>query len=687
MKKLLVVLFVLWAASAFGATYYVDGSAADDTGDGSVGSPKKYISSGCGLLSSGDTLIIGDGTYTGASNMFSTTQRPPNGSSGAYTTVRAETIGGVIIDGQTARNPVLIENASTEYIIFNGIHFTNGLAGAEGNFRMGGTTGQVNHIKILNCSSSYSAAGSHGFSLWGASYCLIEDCWVWGHAQYAFHYRVCDHCIARRCVARLDYGLEGDAYLGSFFNYESSNMEWQNCIIIDSDQTNYLDDNDAGQGGIFGLWSQTNETSENVYSRGCIVLNSNTGTIGSFYAGEGGATASSHFYEDCIVWGGLVDNDNFYSKANSTPANPTYNHCVAGGSSVASGRGFYCSGAREGDVTNSIAYGITGTSYIYLNSVTDCISYTGGTDSSSIGTTSNLDTTTNPLTSGLLYLPRIETVSYLATAGTNSTYIGATITKKIGTSGTLHGEPGYATTTSDDLWPWPNEAKIKSDMATDNHTMINEARGFCALGKQINGTDDITLTSYIWEYLGNEIPADIYGATPAPPTLSFYLTNPSGSGAAQGSPHNSLGGYRSTSQVSASAMKNLFDDVTVAESIVGDTEYRFLDVYNSGDSSATKVQVFVSSDTSSSGTEITLGYNSTNQPHEDSWNGEALSNEDTAPASPSLTFGTYTRASPLHLGTIPAGRSVRICVKRTVTAGVPWTARDVGTIAVRYLGD
>ena len=196
--------------------------------------------------------------------------------------------------------------------------------------------------------------------------------------------------------------------------------------------------------------------------------------------------------------------------------------------------------------------------------------------------------------------------------------------------------------------------------------------------------------SYMTSAEAGSDPEWIEGSTPAPapPTLSFYLTNPAGpSGAAQGSPHNSLGGYRSTTQVSASAMKNLFDDVTVAESIVGDTEYRFLDVYNSGDSDATKVQVFVSSDTSSSGTEITLGYNSTNQPHEDSWDGEDVANEDTAPASPSLTFGTYTRASPLHLGTIPAGRSVRICVKRTVTAGVPWTARDVGTIAVRYLGD
>lgn len=35
-------------------------------------------------------------------------------------------------------------------------------------------------------------------------------------------------------------------------------------------------------------------------------------------------------------------------------------------------------------------------------------------------------------------------------------------------------------------------------------------RGFCAAGKQLNGRDDITLTSYVWEYLGNAIPSDIY---------------------------------------------------------------------------------------------------------------------------------------------------------------------------------
>ncbi|EKE15954.1 MAG: hypothetical protein ACD_11C00069G0001 [uncultured bacterium] len=35
-------------------------------------------------------------------------------------------------------------------------------------------------------------------------------------------------------------------------------------------------------------------------------------------------------------------------------------------------------------------------------------------------------------------------------------------------------------------------------------------RGFCASGKQLNGVDNITLSSYIWEYLGNQIPSEIY---------------------------------------------------------------------------------------------------------------------------------------------------------------------------------
>jgi len=111
----------------------------------------------------------------------------------------------------------------------------------------------------------------------------------------------------------------------------------------------------------------------------------------------------------------------------------------------------------------------------------------------------------NPLTNSLFYLPRIESNSDLSGKASDGGAIGATVMKRIGVSGTLWGETGYKITTAEDLWPWPNEDIIKMNMRTYKHPQINADRGFCADGKQLNGVDDITLTSYIWEYLGNPI--------------------------------------------------------------------------------------------------------------------------------------------------------------------------------------
>ena len=47
---------------------------------------------------------------------------------------------------------------------------------------------------------------------------------------------------------------------------------------------------------------------------------------------------------------------------------------------------------------------------------------------------------------------------------------GAVILKRYGVSGTVWGEPGYDQLTSDDLWPWPYEAKIKAVFAESNPT-------------------------------------------------------------------------------------------------------------------------------------------------------------------------------------------------------------------------
>lgn len=168
--------------------------------------------------------------------------------------------------------------------------------------------------------------------------------------------------------------------------------------------------------------------------------------------------------------------------------------------------------------------------------------------------------------------------------------------------------------------------------------------------------------------------------------LYVFLTNPAGSGLAQANPNASLGGYRSTTALSTVSMKNIFDDITVLEATLGDTEYRLLDVFNSSPSiDALKVQLYVIQPTSSSDTEITLGYNATNQPHADAWDGEELADEDTAPASPAMTFGSYTRASPLSLGTIPAGQSKRICIKRVVDPLSAWDVSDKSVIGMRWI--
>ena len=111
----------------------------------------------------------------------------------------------------------------------------------------------------------------------------------------------------------------------------------------------------------------------------------------------------------------------------------------------------------------------------------------------------------------ILYPLRLETTSPLYGAGYDGQNYGATIIKRYGLDGTFYGDAGYNALTTTDLWPYPNEADIKTDMTADS------TRGFCASGQ--------TLTKYIWEYLGNTIPDDIYGEKPVvlPPTV---LHNP-----------------------------------------------------------------------------------------------------------------------------------------------------------------
>ncbi len=179
---------------------------------------------------------------------------------------------------------------------------------------------------------------------------------------------------------------------------------------------------------------------------------------------------------------------------------------------------------RSSSVTNSIFYDFTGTS-------THAIDYFTASDYNAFyGNTSNYGpdmsagahdkTTVDPVGTGSIkYITRIESGSPLKGAGQGGSDIGANINTLIGTPGTLWGDTGYNVDTGVSMWPFPNEALIRTQMAAYNGYSINGARGFCA------GTT--TLTKYIWQYLGNTIPSNIYGGG-NPPTATAQASPTSG---------------------------------------------------------------------------------------------------------------------------------------------------------------
>ncbi|GAI81260.1 unnamed protein product, partial [marine sediment metagenome] len=135
------------------------------------------------------------------------------------------------------------------------------------------------------------------------------------------------------------------------------------------------------------------------------------------------------------------------------------------------------------------------------------------------GSVTNASTETGNVTSitGLEYL-----VDAPSTAGANILYQygkTGTIWDESGARALQDGTGGEAETS---LWPFPNEDVIKTFFSVPNSSAgytpstNDTTRGFCTTGNQLDGSTEVTLTSYIWEYLGNEIPEDIYNLAATP---------------------------------------------------------------------------------------------------------------------------------------------------------------------------
>lgn len=163
-------------------------------------------------------------------------------------------------------------------------------------------------------------------------------------------------------------------------------------------------------------------------------------------------------------------------------------------------------------------------------------------------------------------------------------------------------------------------------------------------------------------------------------TLVFRLTG----GASNSDPDASLGGVMSSTEISGTALNNLFDDVTPVQATSGITEYRMIDIYNSGDAEATSVELYTDPNTSSTDTSLELGHDATNNPHASGADLETLANETTAPASPVIAFAVHDSGSKLTIPNIPSGQAARVSVKRIVSAGATNTSSDSATLKVQF---
>jgi hypothetical protein len=532
MKKILLILFFLvsLSQSVLAATYYVDDSASDDTGDGSTGSPKKYIKSGIGLMSANDTLTIRDGTYTGDDNCLYFYTGIPNGTSGNYTTIKAENDFGVIIDGENTRPTWYVGNSSgLSYIRFEGMIFRNSTKNA---FMI--SDPNSHHVKVLRC-AAYNAGPGDSFNFASVgTYHLFEDCFAWGRGRYKF---CCGstYVILRRCVARYDYhdpinGVDGNSTPKACFAfYQHENCYMQNCIAIDSLYTpSSLSDpetrafqsangstavtidssiaiNIDGRGI---LWESTNPDSA---IKNTVVIDTDYDGILPVYLAENHPVTIDHVTV-------MTKNDPYGMSDGIT----TWSEVTSGGMYVTNSiiQGLGDDGIRNATSSNYNSLYDNADDYDGISAGADdlCADNANAIDA--------LDGTPGNGTSSLKYILKIEDSSDLDRVASDSGDIGATILYRLGAPETVYDEEGWNTLQvgeSGKLWPWPNEDTIRSLMKSYSDYSINGDRGFCADGISLDGVSPLTLTRYIWEYLGNEIPGDIYTDETAPTVSSASL--------------------------------------------------------------------------------------------------------------------------------------------------------------------
>jgi hypothetical protein len=146
--------------------------------------------------------------------------------------------------------------------------------------------------------------------------------------------------------------------------------------------------------------------------------------------------------------------------------------------------------------------------------------------------------------------------------------------------------------------------------------------------------------------------------------IRYSTVSGSAGNSTAGTAAGSLGKYMSTTDAVGSA-NVFFDDVSSAEALAGDTEYRCVFVYNSHSTdSALNVAASITAEVSGGGvTTAALDNIATSAAGSSSAQAAQIANEDAVPSG----VGAFS-VGPLSIGTLTAGQCKAVWLKRVVGA-------------------
>ena len=230
---------VTTAAPPTGGCSHYSGDAPVGSGDHSSAANAGDVSTAWPKMTAGETLCLINGEYTGDNSMI----QPPEGLSGtasAYITIKALNDGQVFINGQGAREPVVLNN--NRYVILEGFtaHDSNGDVIAITNTQCPISDCTAAPVVIMRRVVGYDASSSTNdvIILTNAStFILFEDIAAWGTGRKVFQPYRSHHITFRRA-----FGVMGGTTAtvgpgnpivqeGASISYESYFVTFENSIM------------------------------------------------------------------------------------------------------------------------------------------------------------------------------------------------------------------------------------------------------------------------------------------------------------------------------------------------------------------------------------------------------------------------------------------------------------------------